>query len=115
MTRELTRGPLGGRWIQKEPPECIHPDCIITTKFGPACEHSCPHEKFRPYGAQAMTRDAHEIEREGMFSDMLTLRAEKRELRAEVEQLKAAIAYVRQRSQLVCEILNEFDNTRPKP
>lgn len=30
----------------------------------------------------------------------------------EIERLEAAIAYVRQRSQRACEILNEFDNTR---
>lgn len=40
-------------------------------------------------------------------------------LRAEVERLKAKIAYVHQRSQRACEILNEFDNIRaalePKP
>lgn len=39
--------------------------------------------------------------------------------RADNKQLKAAIAYVRQRSQRACEILNEFDNTcaalEPKP
>ena len=38
---------------------------------------------------------------------------------AEVERLRAAIAYVRMRSQHACEILNEFDNARaalePKP
>jgi FtsZ-binding cell division protein ZapB len=34
---------------------------------------------------------------------------------AEIERLTAKIAYVRQRSQRACEILNEFDNTRPKP
>lgn len=38
---------------------------------------------------------------------------------AEIEHLRMAIAYVRQRSQHACEILNEFDNTRaaldPKP
>ena len=83
-----------------------------------------------------MTRDAHEIEREGMLSDMDTLRAVRRELHAEVERLRimieqattalnsssaevarlnAKIAYVRQRSQRACEILNEFDATEPKP
>lgn len=40
-------------------------------------------------------------------------------LRAEIARLNAKIAYVRQRSQRACEILNEFDNTRaalePKP
>ena len=35
-----------------------------------------------------MTRDAREIEREGMLSDMETLRAEKRELHAEIRRLK---------------------------
>jgi hypothetical protein len=41
-------------------------------------------------------------------------------LRAEVERLKAAIAYVRMRSAHACEVLDEFDNIRraalePKP
>jgi uncharacterized coiled-coil DUF342 family protein len=39
---------------------------------------------------------------------------ERDELRAEVEQLKAAITYVRQRSQRACEILNEFDAINPR-
>jgi hypothetical protein len=33
-------------------------------------------------------------------------------LRAEIERLTAAIAYVRMRSAHACEVLNEFDNTR---
>jgi outer membrane murein-binding lipoprotein Lpp len=37
------------------------------------------------------------------------------QLRAEVERLNAKIAYVRQRSQRACEILNEFDATERKP
>lgn len=36
-----------------------------------------------------MTRNAREIEREGGLSDMETLRAEQRELHAELERLKA--------------------------
>jgi hypothetical protein len=40
-----------------------------------------------------MTRDAREIEREGMLSDRETLHAEKRELRAENERLKAALHF----------------------
>ena len=35
------------------------------------------------------------------------------ELHAEIERLNAKIAYVRQRSQRACEILNEFDATEP--
>jgi len=34
---------------------------------------------------------------------------------AEIERLTAKIAYVRQRSQRACEILNEFEATEPKP
>lgn len=37
-----------------------------------------------------------------------------REARAEIERLKAAIAYVRQRSARACEILNEFDATQAR-
>lgn len=40
-------------------------------------------------GDQAMTRDAREIEREGMLSDMETLQAEKRDLHAEIGRLEA--------------------------
>ncbi len=25
--------------------DCIHPDCLIQTDFGKACEHSCPYER----------------------------------------------------------------------
>jgi hypothetical protein len=38
-----------------------------------------------------VTREHAEIEREGMLSDMETLWAEKCELRAEIERLKAAL------------------------
>jgi hypothetical protein len=38
-----------------------------------------------------------------------------RGLEADNERMKAAISYVRMRSQHACEILNEFDNTRREP
>lgn len=41
--------------------------------------------------------------------------SECKKLLAEIERMKAAIAYVRQRSGRACEILNEFDATEPKP
>lgn len=37
---------------------------------------------------------------------------ENRRLRAEIERLRAAVAYVRMRSRHACSVLNEFDNTR---
>lgn len=25
--------------------DCVHPDCLVRTTFGCACEHSCPFEE----------------------------------------------------------------------
>lgn len=53
---------------------------------------------------------------ESLRDQVKTLRELREYDRKEIERLQTAIAYVRQRSQRTCEILNEFDNTRePKP
>jgi hypothetical protein len=32
--------------------DCIYPDCLVKTDFGPACEHSCPY-----YRSQSLSRN----------------------------------------------------------
>ena len=51
-----------------------------------------------PQGAGGLQMSAADIEREGMLSDMETLRAEKADLRAEIERLKAAVHVIYKRS-----------------
>ena len=40
--------------------DCIFPDCQIKTDYGPACEHSCPHEKQQKENRAAMTMCEHQ-------------------------------------------------------
>ena len=61
-----------GYSLSVEKRDCIFPDCLIRTDFGPACEHSCPWEKSERAAAEAATgngggRDAVAL---AVFSDV---------------------------------------------
>lgn len=77
----------------------------------------CPSCDCGDFGPAKIERQRKEIEQRSI--ELADWQASSEAYRLDAERLRAAIAYVRQRSQRACEILNEFDNTHavlePKP